>query len=68
MKLGVAAGCVVPGTLGQIVSGFMTFSAVMLLKCLMSSAESVASVSDEGCDGRAHRIVDHAESPGDRRS
>src|SRR5687767_13999399 len=44
VKLGEAAGCEVPGMLGQIVSGFMTFSAVMLLKCLMSSAESVALV------------------------
>ena len=58
MKFGEAAGCVVPGTLGQSVSGFMAFSAVMLLKCLMSSADSVALVMRGRLDGRAHRIVE----------
>src|SRR5687768_14446951 len=40
--------CDVFGRLGQIVSGFMAFSAVMLLKCLMSSVESVALVVEAG--------------------
>ena len=49
-KLGVAAGCTgtVPGKSGQTVRGFMAFSAVMLLKCLSSSAESVALTVEAG--------------------
>ncbi len=48
VKLGETAGSEVPGMLGQRTSGFMTFSAVMLLKCLISSAESVALVVEAG--------------------
>ena len=48
VKFGDGVGCEVPGMLGQSVSGFITFSAVMLLKCLMSSAESVALVVEAG--------------------
>src|SRR5688572_2603010 len=40
-KLGAAAGWVaLPARFGQMVCGFMAFSAVMLLKCLSSSAAS----------------------------
>src|SRR5262245_21210137 len=49
-KSGCVAGCavlpLVPGALGQTVAGFMTFSAVMLLKCLSSTSRSPPAVDD----------------------
>ncbi len=50
-KFGCVAGCavlpLVPGALGHTVSGFITFSAVMLLKCLSRTSRS-ASVVETG--------------------
>ena len=46
-KLGATAGSWVPGAFGQIVSGFIAFSAVRLLMCRISRVAS-APVVDAG--------------------
>ena len=60
---GCAVAPLVPGALGQIVSGFMAFSAVMLLKCLRRMAASELVVRS-GLDGGAHGEIHHAITRG----
>ena len=56
----MAVAPLVPGALGQIVSGFMAFSAVMLLKCLL---QQVGAGADESSPARWRRPTGKFTTP-----
>ena len=62
-KLGVAAGCPgrCPAGSARACQGFMAFSAVMLLKCLMQQRGVRGVGGGGGLDGGADRKIDDAE-------